>query len=207
MRRMIVAITGASGIIYGVRALEILGRVPEVETHLILTRAGRMTLTYETDYSPADVLALADVVHDDRNLAAPISSGSYPTSGMLVAPCSIKTLSGIANSYDESLTVRAADVVLKERRPLVLLLRETPLHAGHLRLMSEVTASGGIVMPPVPAFYTQPATIADLVDHSVTRALDLFGIASEARRWTGPPQPPTATAGLDAPTVAPTDVT
>ncbi|MBW0100824.1 UbiX family flavin prenyltransferase [Pseudonocardia sp. KRD291] len=186
MRRIVVALTGASGAAYGIRALELLRAVPDVETHLVLTKAARATIGYETDHGVADVRALADVVHSDNDLGAPISSGSFRTAGMLVAPCSVKTLSGIASSYDESLVVRAADVVLKERRRLVLLLRETPLHAGHLRLMSEVTASGAVVMPPVPAFYTRPRTVADIVEHTAGRALDLLDVDTDAvARWTG----------------------
>ncbi|RZT86952.1 4-hydroxy-3-polyprenylbenzoate decarboxylase [Pseudonocardia sediminis] len=186
MRRIVVALTGASGAMYGIRALELLREVPDVETHLVLTKAARATIGYETDRSVADVRALADVVHSDGDLGAPISSGSFRTAGMLVAPCSVKTLSGIASSYDESLVVRAADVVLKERRRLVLLLRETPLHAGHLRLMSEVTASGAVVMPPVPAFYARPRSVADIIEHTTGRALDLLDVDTEAvTRWTG----------------------
>jgi 4-hydroxy-3-polyprenylbenzoate decarboxylase len=186
VRRIIIAITGASGAVYGIRALELLRGIPDVETHLVMTKAARATVGYETDRSVAEVRALADVVHSENDLGASISSGSFRTAGMLVAPCSVKTLSGIASSYDESLVVRAADVVLKERRRLVLLLRETPLHAGHLRLMSDVTASGAIVMPPVPAFYTRPASVADIVDHTVGRALDLLDVDTDAvQRWTG----------------------
>ncbi|GAA3219368.1 UbiX family flavin prenyltransferase [Pseudonocardia petroleophila] len=185
-RRVIVALTGASGAVYGIRALEMLRELPDVETHLVLTKAARATIDHETDLAVADVRALADVVHSDGDLGAPISSGSFRTAGMLVAPCSVKTLSGIATSYDDTLVVRAADVVLKERRPLVLLLRETPLHAGHIRLMADVTASGAIVMPPVPAFYTRPVTIADIIDHTVGRALDALGIETDhVQRWDG----------------------
>jgi 4-hydroxy-3-polyprenylbenzoate decarboxylase len=185
-RRIIVAITGASGAAYGIRALQVLRALPGVESHLVVTKAGRATIGYETGISLSEVRALADEVHSDNDLGAAISSGSFPTGGMLVAPCSIKTLSGIANGYDETLAVRAAGVVLKERRRLVLLLRETPLHGGHLRLMTEVTAAGGVVMPPVPAFYTRPTTLDDIVDHTVGRALDLLGIRSDTiRRWTG----------------------
>ncbi|MER5183304.1 UbiX family flavin prenyltransferase [Streptomyces sp. NPDC002896] len=184
-QRIVIAITGASGAVYGIRALHMLRANPGVETHLVVTRAGRATISYETDHSLAEVKALADHVHSDQDLGAAISSGSFITTGMLIAPCSVKTLSGIANSYDETLTVRAADVTLKERRRLVLLLRETPLHAGHLRLMSEVTASGAIVLPPVPAFYTRPKSIDDIVDHSVGRALDLLGFSpDDLPRWT-----------------------
>jgi flavin prenyltransferase len=183
--RVIVAITGASGVVYGVRALDKLAEAG-VETHLVITRSGIATLSHETDLSVADVRDRASVVHSPNDLGASISSGSFRVAGMLVAPCSVRTLSGIANSYDEDLVVRAADVTLKERRRLVLLLRETPLHAGHLRLMSDVTASGAIVMPPVPAFYTRPASVADIVDHTVGRALDLLDVDTDAvQRWTG----------------------
>jgi 4-hydroxy-3-polyprenylbenzoate decarboxylase len=185
-KRIIVAVTGASGAQYGIEALRFLRAEPDVETHLVLTRAARATIAAETDMTVAQVRGLADVVHGDHDLGAAIASGSFRTDGMLVAPCSVKTLSGIANSYDETLVVRAADVVLKERRRLVLLVRETPLHANHLRLMSEVTAAGGIIMPPVPAFYTRPATVEDIVRHTVGRALDLFGIdVAGVQRWTG----------------------
>lgn len=185
-RRVVVALTGASGAIYGIRALELLGAQPHVETHLMLTKLARATIVHETDHSVADVRALADVVYSDSDLGASISSGSFRTAGMLVAPCSVKTLSGIANSYDDTLVVRAADVTLKERRPLVLLLRETPLHAGHIRLMADATAAGAIIMPPVPAFYTRPATVREIVDHTVGRALDALGFETgSVRRWDG----------------------
>jgi 4-hydroxy-3-polyprenylbenzoate decarboxylase len=185
-RRLIIAITGASGVVYGVRALEVLRGVPDVETHLLVSRGGRSTLAAETDYDIDRVRALADVNHSDGNLGATIASGSYRTIGMLVAPCSVKTLSAIANSYGSSLISRAADVVLKERRTLVLLLRETPLHAGHMRLMSTVAEIGGIVMPPVPAFYHRPRTLDDIVDQTVGRALEQFGIdAGLVTPWSG----------------------
>jgi 4-hydroxy-3-polyprenylbenzoate decarboxylase len=184
--RIIIGISGASGAIYGIRALQLLRAVPGVETHLIVTKAGRATIAAETAYTLGQVTALADAVYPDHDLAAPPSSGSFRAAGMLVAPCSIKTLSGIANCYDDTLLIRAADVALKERRRLVLLVRETPLRAAHLRLMTEVTSNGAIVAPPVPAFYASPRTIDDLVDHTVGRALDLFGIDTGAvRRWTG----------------------
>jgi flavin prenyltransferase len=183
-RRLIVAITGASGIVYGVRALQILRAVPDVETHLILSPAAIRTAMDEVDMDADAIRALADVVHGHRDIGAAISSGSFLTAGMLVAPCSVKTLSGIANSYDEELIVRAADVCLKERRRVVLLFRETPLHAGHIALMEQATRAGAIVMPPVPAFYSRPRTIEDIVDQTVGRALDLFDInLSLVRRW------------------------
>jgi 4-hydroxy-3-polyprenylbenzoate decarboxylase len=184
MRRLIVAITGASGIVYGVRALQILRAVPDVETHLILSPAAIRTAMDEIDMDADAIRALADVVHGHRDIGAAISSGSFLTAGMLVAPCSVKTLSGIANSYDEELIVRAADVCLKERRRVVLLFRETPLHAGHIALMEQATRAGAIIMPPVPAFYSRPRTIEDIVDQTVGRALDLFDInLSLVRRW------------------------
>ncbi|HEX4884688.1 MAG TPA: UbiX family flavin prenyltransferase [Casimicrobiaceae bacterium] len=186
-RRIIVGISGASGIVYGVRMLEAL-RGCGVETHLVMTRSAQVTLGYELPMKLAEVHALADVVHRNENIGASISSGSFPTLGMVVAPCSIRSLSEIASGVTSSLLTRAADVVLKERRRLVLLVRETPLHLGHLRSMTQVTEIGAIVMPPVPAFYSKPATVDDIVDHSVGRALDLFGIDNTlVRRWQEPP--------------------
>ncbi|WP_433574784.1 UbiX family flavin prenyltransferase [Nocardia brasiliensis] len=183
VRRIVVGISGASGVQYGVCALEMLAQLG-VETHLVLTKGARATLALETDLSPADVRARATVVHAEHDLGAVISSGSFPVDGMLVAPCSVKSLSGIAHSHNENLLVRAADVTLKERRPLVLLLRETPLHAGHLRMMALVTEAGAIVMPPVPAFYTRPTSVADVVTHSVGRALDLLRLSHPGtERW------------------------
>ncbi|CCG08538.1 UbiX family flavin prenyltransferase [Pararhodospirillum photometricum] len=193
-RRVIVALSGASGAIYGVRLLLALSRVPDVERHLILSQAALRTLAAETDVSPVALRALADVVHDHRDIGASLASGSFKTLGMIVAPCSIKTLSGIVNCYSDNLTVRAADVCLKERRRLVLLVRETPLHLGHLDLMTRATAAGAIVMPPVPAFYQRPTTLLEMVDQTVGRALDLLDIDSGlVQRWTGtspcPPAP------------------
>jgi 4-hydroxy-3-polyprenylbenzoate decarboxylase len=185
-KRIVVAITGASGAIYGIRALEILRERPDTETHLVISDSGRSTIAQEIRRSLEEVRALADVVHPFRELGASIASGSFRTDGMLVAPCSIRTLSAIANCATGDLVSRAADVVLKERRRLVLLVRETPLHTGHLRLMLQATENGAIVMPPVPAFYAEPASIEDLVDHTVGRALDLLGIDSElVNRWAG----------------------
>lgn len=184
MRRIIIAITGASGTTYGIRALQLLRPVADVETHLILSPSALRTAEHEVALDARAITDLADVVHGFDDVAAPISSGSYRTLGMLVAPCSVKTLSGIAHSYNDELIVRAADVCLKERRRLVLLLRETPLHAGHIALMDQATRNGAIVMPPVPAFYARPRTIEDMVDQTVGRALDLFGIElSHVRRW------------------------
>jgi 4-hydroxy-3-polyprenylbenzoate decarboxylase len=193
-RRIIVGISGASGIVYGVRMLEAL-RAAGLETHLVMTRSAQITLGHEMPLKPADVFALADVNHRVDNLSAAISSGSFETMGMVVSPCSIRSLSEIATGVTSSLLSRAADVVLKERRRLVLMVRETPLHLGHLRTMTQVTEMGAIVMPPVPAFYTLPATIDDIVNHSVGRALDLFGIESDlVRRWQTPPLKPTGNA-------------
>jgi 4-hydroxy-3-polyprenylbenzoate decarboxylase len=186
VRRIIVGISGASGAIYGIRVLETLRELPDVETHLVMSAAGQATITYETGYSIGDVRALADHVHSNRDVGACISSGSFHTAGMIVAPCSIKTLAGIAMSYDESLLTRAADVVLKERRRLVLMLRETPLHAGHLHMMQLATTAGAVIAPPVPAFYTRPETLDDIIGHTVARALDLFGIdVKGTSRWAG----------------------
>ena len=185
-RRIVVAITGASGAAYGVRAVEMLRAMPEVETHLVITAGARKTLAYETATDAAALMKLADAAYREDDLAAPISSGSYRTDGMIVIPCSIKTLSGVANCNDDNLVVRAADVTLKERRRLVLVVRETPLHLSHLRLMTEVTAAGGIIAPPVPAFYHHPRTAGDIVDQTVGRVLDLFGLDAEAvQRWEG----------------------
>jgi 4-hydroxy-3-polyprenylbenzoate decarboxylase len=186
MQRLIVAITGASGAIYGIRALEILRAVADVETHVILTPAALRTITEETEFRIEEVRELADRLYDYRDIGAAISSGSYKTLGMLVAPCSVRALSGIANCHDSELTVRAADVCLKERRRVVLLFRETPLHAGHIALMDQATRNGAIIMPPVPAFYHRPQTIGDIVDQTVGRALDLFGIETQVvKRWSG----------------------
>jgi flavin prenyltransferase len=185
MRRLIVALTGASGAIYGVRALEILKPMEDVETHAILTPAALRTITEETERKIDEVRALADRIYDHRDIGAAVSSGSYQTIGMLVAPCSVRALSGIANCYDGDLIIRAADVCLKERRPVVLLFRETPLHSGHIALMHRASSSGAIVMPPVPAFYHRPNTLDDVINQTVGRALDLFGIdAKVVKRWT-----------------------
>lgn len=184
MRRLIVGISGASGAIYGIRTLEVLRAIPEIETHLVITASARRTIVEETRYKVAEVEALARVVHDQRDIGASLASGSFRTSGMLVAPCSVKTLSGIAHSYNDNLLTRAADVCLKERRTLVLLVRETPLHLGHLELMAQVARYGAIVLPPVPAFYHAPATIDDIVNQSVGKALDQFEIPHQLfRRW------------------------
>lgn len=184
MRRLIVGITGASGAIYGIRTLEALAPLPGIEAHLVISTAGMQTIVEETGHSVGDVRALADAVHSDRDIGAPIASGSFRADGMLIAPCSIKTLSAVANSRCDTLVARAADVCLKERRRLVLLVRETPLHMGHIELMERAVRYGAVVMPPVPAFYHRPQTIDDIVDQTVGRALDLFDIdAGLVRRW------------------------
>jgi flavin prenyltransferase len=184
--RIIVGISGASGTIYGARLLELLQPLP-VETHLVVSRAAEVTLALETDLKPATVRARADVVHAIGDLAAPISSGSFPTIGMVVAPCSIRSMSEIASGVTTTLLTRAADVVLKERRRLVLLVRETPLHTGHLRTMTALSEMGAVIAPPVPAFYARPATIAEMIDHTLGRVLDLFGLDSgTVRRWGEP---------------------
>lgn len=176
MKRLIIGISGASGAIYGVRLLQVLQPVADVETHLVLSPAARQTLTLETDYSLRDVQSLAGVVHDVRDIASSISSGSFKTLGMAILPCSMKTLSGIVHSYSDSLLTRAADVVLKEQRKLVLCVRETPLHLGHLRMMTTAAEMGAMIMPPVPAFYHRPQRIEDLIDQTVNRVIDQFDI-------------------------------
>lgn len=176
MRRLIVGISGASGVIYGIRALEVLRAAPDIETHLVLSAAAKRTILEETSWTLEAVEALADVVYSHRDIGAPIASGSYRTMGMLVAPCSVKSLSGIANGYTENLLTRAADVCLKERRKLALMVRETPLHAGHLELMEKAARYGAMIVPPIPAFYNRPATVDDIVNHSVGKALDLLDI-------------------------------
>lgn len=185
--QLIIGMSGASGLIYGIRLLEVLKQQPDVETHLILSGSAKLNISLETDWSVADVRALADHVHAYNDIAANIASGSFRTDGMIVAPCSIKTVSGIANCYADNLMVRAADVVLKERRKLVLVPRETPLHTGHCKLFYELSQMGAILAPPVPAFYTRPQTIEELVDHHVGRLLDLFGLdVGMVSRWQGP---------------------
>lgn len=184
-RRLIVGITGASGTVYGIRILQAL-QSSGIETHLVMSDSARITLAAESDMTAADIEALATQVHNVKNIGATISSGSFKTLGMVVAPCSVRTLSEIAWGTTSNLLTRAADVVLKERRRLVLMLRETPLHAGHLQSMLQATQSGAIIMPPVPAFYAKPKTLDDMVNHSVGRCLDLFGIETDlVARWAG----------------------
>ena len=186
MKRVIVGISGASGTIYGVRLLEVLKDTQEIEVHLILSRGARVAMEQETAYTPQAVEALADKVHAPENLAASISSGSFLTEGMIVAPCSMKSLSMIANSLSENLLIRAADVILKERRKLVLIPRETPLHLGHLRHMIAVTEMGGVILPPVPSFYHKPQTIGDIIDQTIGKALDQLNIQHRLfNRWAG----------------------
>ena len=186
MKRLVIGMSGSSGVIYGVRMLEVLAKDPEVETHLILSQAAKMNIGIETEWSVADVEALADEVHNNKNIGASIASGSYKTAGMIVVPCSMKTLSGIANSYAENLIIRAADVMLKERRQLVIVPRESPLHTGHCELMLKASQIGAVICPPSPAFYTSPKTVDDIINHSVARVLDLFDIESDSlQRWQG----------------------
>jgi flavin prenyltransferase len=173
--RLVVGITGASGVILGIRLLEVLRLLP-VETHLIVSPAGRATISQETDWKVSDVLALADVTYNYADIGASIASGSFATRGMVIIPCSIKTLSAVANSYADDLVSRAADVTLKEGRPLLLVVRETPLHRGHLRLMDQAAEAGAIIFPPVPAFYTRPQSVEDIVDNTVGRVLARLGI-------------------------------
>jgi 4-hydroxy-3-polyprenylbenzoate decarboxylase len=184
-KRLIVGITGASGAVYGVRLLELL-RETDIESHLIISRAAQITLATETTLKVSDVEALADVVHSNQDLGAACSSGSFKNLGMVIAPCSIKTMSEIASGVTSNLISRAADVALKERRRVVLMLRETPLHLGHIKSMVSVTEAGAIVYPPVPAFYAQPASLEQMVDHTLGRVLDLFDIeVGVVKRWTG----------------------
>ncbi len=188
MRKIIVGMSGASGVIYGVRLLQVLRDVKDVETHLVASSAAAITLGLETEYSMEEVAALADVTYRFKDIAARISSGSFRTHGMVVIPCSMKTLAGITYSFSDNLLLRAADVVLKDRRRLVLVPRETPLHLGHIRIMAQVTEMGAIVAPPMPAFYHRPQTIDDIINQTVNRVLDLLEIELPAdlfRRWQG----------------------
>ena len=185
-RRLIIAITGATGAVYGVRMLQVLRTLSGIETHLLISDAGVLNLYQELDMNRKDAEALADAVHPIRDVGASIASGSFQSEGMIVAPCSMRTLAAIAHGLSDNLITRAADVVLKERRRLVLMVRETPLNLAHLRNMTAVTEMGGIVYPPLPGFYHRPQTISDMVDHTVGRVLDLFGIAHALTpRWNG----------------------
>jgi 4-hydroxy-3-polyprenylbenzoate decarboxylase len=203
-RRLIVGIAGASGVIYGIRTLELL-RATGIETHLVMSPAAELTMSYETDIKPKAVREMASQFHPIGDVGASISSGSFKTLGMLIVPCSVHTMSEIAYGVTDNLLSRAADVVLKERRRLVIALRETPLHSGHLRTMAQLSDIGGIVAPIVPAFYTRPKTIQDIVDHSVGRLLDLFGIdLGTVHRWKEPTD--TAPSGIRKKKNVPTEV-
>lgn len=185
MKRIIVGITGATGVIYGIRLLEVL-RDSGIESHLILSDSAKKNIAIETDLTVSAVEKLAHTVHNSKNMAASISSGSFKTDGMVIAPCTIKTLSGVANSYNDNLVTRSADVVLKEKRRLILLIRETPLHKGHLEMLARVADLGGIILPPVPAFYHHPKRIEDIIDHAIGKLLDLFDIEHALyKRWEG----------------------
>ncbi|WP_105422438.1 MULTISPECIES: UbiX family flavin prenyltransferase [Neorhizobium] len=191
MRRIIIAITGASGVVYGVRALQLLKDIEDIETHAVISPSAFRTAIDEIDMTADEIKSLADVLYNHKDIGAALSSGSFRTAGMLVAPCSVKTLSGIANCYNDELIVRAADVCLKERRRVVLLFRETPLHAGHIALMDQATRNGAIVMPPVPAFYSKPNSLDEMVTQTVGRALDLFDIhLPMVKRWKDGPGSP-----------------
>lgn len=184
-KRIVIGIAGASGAIYGVRMLKHLKKTDH-ETHLIISEAGKLTIELETDLKAEEAAAMADYVHDNKNVAAPLASGSFLTDGMVVAPCTIKTLSGIANSYTENLLVRAADVTLKEKRKLVLVVRETPFHKGHLRLMTMAADMGAHILPPIPSFYHQPKTLEDIVDQTIGKIFDYLGIENNLfKRWDG----------------------
>jgi 4-hydroxy-3-polyprenylbenzoate decarboxylase len=186
MKRIIVGISGATGAIYGIRTLEILKEDPDVEVHLVLTDAAALTIREETDHKVKDVIALADYCYKLGDIGAPISSGSFRNEGMIIAPCSIKSMSMISNSINTNLLIRAADVALKEKRKLILFVRETPLHIGHLRLMMNLAETGAIIHPPMPAFYSKPKTLDDVINHTVGRALDQFGVDYELfKRWAG----------------------
>ncbi len=183
---LVIGITGATGVVYGIRLLEVLSGIKGIETHLIISEAAKITIAYETDRKIEDVKALADFVYEVKDIAARLASGSFRRDGMIVAPCTVKTMSAIAYSYSENLLVRAADVTLKERKKVVLLVRETPLHIGHLRNMERLTEMGAIIMPPVPSFYHKPKTVQDIVDHTVGKILDVFEIEHDLfQRWAG----------------------
>jgi 4-hydroxy-3-polyprenylbenzoate decarboxylase len=185
-KRLIVGISGASGAVYGVRLLQAL-QPTDIETHLVMSQSAEVTLAYETDFKVSEIQALADINHSVRDIGAAIASGSFSSLGMIVAPCSVRSMSEIATGVTSNLLTRSADVILKERRPLVLLVRETPLHTGHLRTMVKLSEIGAIIMPPVPAFYARPGSIDDVVDHTIGRALDLFGAdVGLVRRWGEP---------------------
>ncbi len=186
MRRLVVGITGSTGAVYGVRLLEVLRRTPDVETHLILSAPGKRTLVEETSHSVKDVEELAHAVYDNRDIGCALASGSFKTAGMVIAPCSIKTASALAHCYSETLVARAGDVMLKEGRPLIAVVRETPLHKGHLRVLLALAEMGAVILPPMPAFYQRPKTLDDVVNHTVGRILDRLGIPQDlVPEWTG----------------------
>lgn len=186
LRRFVVGISGSTGCIYGVRLLQVLRSQADVEVHLVMSAPAKKTLVAETDFSVKDVEALAHVVHDNRDIGSSLASGSFRTAGMAVAPCSIKTLSALANSYGDTLIARAGDVALKEKRRLVVVARETPLHAGHLRQMAALADLGAVILPPMPAFYLRPQTVAEIVDHTVARVLDHLGVEHQlVPEWIG----------------------
>ena len=198
MKRLVVAITGATGVIYGIRLLERLRGLPGVETHLVVSAPGKRTILEETDYALRDVEALAHHVHDNRDIGASLASGSFRTAGMVIAPCSIKTASAVAYCRSDSLIARAADVTLKEGRPLVMLVRETPLHAGHLRCLLALVEMGAVLLPPMPAFYHRPKDLEDVIGHTLTRALDRLGLPlPDAPEWQGT-QPRAGSGTVDA---------
>jgi len=180
--RLVIGLSGASGVAYGIRLLEALKEL-RIESHLVMTKPAQMTIAYETDLTPKQVAAKADHVHAIEDIGAPIASGSFKTAGMIVAPCSVRSMGEIATGVTTNLLTRAADVMLKERRPLVLMVRETPLHLGHLRTMTALTEMGAIILPPVPAFYAEPKTLSDIVDQMAGRALDLIGYDWPMKRW------------------------
>ena len=184
--KLIIGISGASGTVYGIRLLELLRDIPEVETHLIVSEAATLTMSMETEWTMDRVCELADVIYDNKDIGAAIASGSFQTDGMVIAPCSIKTMSAVSSSFNYNLMVRAADVVLKERRKLVLVVRETPLHLGHLKTMTSITEMGGIILPPVPAFYHRPQTLDDVVNQTAGKVLQQFNLNHPAfHHWQG----------------------
>jgi 4-hydroxy-3-polyprenylbenzoate decarboxylase len=183
---LIIGITGATGVIYGIRLLEVLAGMDNIETHLIVSKAAETVIKHETSWTLEDIQRLADYTYNIQDISAPISSGSFKTDGMIVAPCTIKTMSALSNSYNENLIIRAGDVTLKERRKLVLVVRESPLHLGHLRSMERLTEMGAIILPPIPAFYTMPKNVQDIVDYTVGKVLDVYDIKHNLfLRWSG----------------------
>ena len=191
MRRIVVGISGSTGAIYGIRLLQILRGVPDVETHLVITSPGKRTIVQETEMAVREVEALADVAYDNKDIGASLASGSFRTAGMVIAPCSIKTAAGLAYGFADTLLIRAGDVALKERRPLILLVRETPLHLGHLRMLTHLAENGAVILPPMPAFYTRPKTLDDVINHTLARVLDHLGIEQHlVPEWKGTGPPP-----------------